>query len=66
MATSTSGQKQIKPIQGKLVVEEGNSRITLYDTTDNVYRMIIGILPDGTIGIAISKEGEDVFDAFAT
>lgn len=64
MATSTAGQKQIKPIQGKLVVEEGNSRITLYDTTDNVYRMIIGILPDGTIGIAISKEGEDVFDAF--
>lgn len=64
MAVSTSGQKQIKPIQGKLVVEEGNSRITLYDTTDNVYRMIIGILPDGTIGIAISKEGEDVFDAF--
>lgn len=64
MATSTSGQKQIKPIQGKLVVEEGNSRITLYDTTDNVYRMVIGILPDGTIGIAISKEGEDVFDAF--
>jgi len=66
MAVSTPGQKQIKPIQGKLVVEEGNSRITLYDTTDNVYRMIIGILPDGTIGIAISKEGEDVFDAFAT
>jgi len=64
MSVSTPGQKQIKPIQGKLVVEEGNSRITLYDTTDNVYRMIIGILPDGTIGIAISKEGEDVFDAF--
>lgn len=64
MSTSTQGQKQIKPIRGKLVVEEGNSRITLYDTTDNVYRMIIGILPDGTIGIAISKEGEDVFDAF--
>lgn len=64
MSTSTQGQKQIKPVRGKLVVEEGNSRITLYDTTDNVYRMIIGILPDGTIGIAISKEGEDVFDAF--
>lgn len=64
MSVSTSGQKQIKPILGKLVVEEGNSRITLYDTTDSVYRMIIGILPDGTIGIAISKEGEDVFDAF--
>lgn len=63
MSTSTSGQKQIKPIQGKLVFEEGNSRITLYDTTDNVYRMIIGILPDGSVGIAISKEGEDVFDA---
>lgn len=66
MATSTQGQKLIKPVRGKLVVEEGNSRITLYDTTDNVYRMIIGILPDGTIGIAISKEGEDVFEAFDT
>ena len=64
MATSTPGQRQIKPILGKLVVEEGNSRITLYDTTTNVYRMIIGILPDGSVGIAISKEGEDVFDAF--
>lgn len=64
MATSTQGQKQIRAVEGKLQFEEGNGRITLYDTTDNVYRMIIGILPDGTIGIAISKEGEDVFDAF--
>lgn len=64
MATSSEGQKQLRAIRGKLQFEEGNNRITLYDTTDNVYRMIIGILPDGTIGIAISKEGEDVFAAF--
>lgn len=65
MATSTPGQKQTRVISGKLQVEEGNNRITLYDPDAAVYRMIIGILPDGTVGIAISKVGEDVFAAFA-
>lgn len=28
-------------------------------------RILIGKLPDGTYGIVISKEGEDVLDAFS-
>ena len=35
----------------------------LFDGT--TWRMIIGILPDGTVGIAISKEGQDIYDAFS-
>ena len=57
-----TGQKSTSVLSGQLRLEEGNNRLILYDGTD--YRMVIGVLPDGTIGIAISKPGEDVFDAF--
>lgn len=65
MATSTTGDPQIPTKEGQLVFENNKNRITLYDPEADVYRMIIGILPDGTVGIAISKEGEDVFEAFS-
>lgn len=57
-----TGQQSTAVLNGKLRIDEGNNRLVLFDGTNN--RMIIGILPDDTIGVAISKEGEDVFDAF--
>lgn len=65
MATSTKGQKQDRGVKGKLQFEQGNNRITLYDTESGVYRLLIGEAPNGSIVIAISKEGEDVIDALS-
>lgn len=63
MSQSNQGQKLTPTLGGNLILEQANGRLTLHDGT--VFRMIIGILPDGTVGIAISKVGEDVFDAFS-
>ena len=57
-----TGQQSTSVLSGQLRFEEGNNRLVLHDGTN--YRMVIGILPDGTIGIAISKDGQDVFEAF--
>lgn len=50
-------------ITGKLPYEGGYG--SLYYDSDNIPRIIIGILPDGTIGFVISKEGENVLDVFS-
>lgn len=63
MSQASQGQKLTPTLAGNLIIEQANGRLTLHDGT--VFRMIIGILPDGTVGIAISKVGEDVFDAFS-
>lgn len=55
-------------IQGKLpfTTDAGNPAYgSLYYDTDGIPRIIIGVLPDGEIGIVISKEGESVLDVFA-
>lgn len=62
MSTSSGGTKQPSAFNGNLQFEQGNNRITMFDGTN--YRMIIGELPNGIVGIVISKEGVDVFDAF--
>lgn len=62
MATSSGGAKQPSAYNGNLQFEQGNNRITMFDGT--VYRIIFGLLPDGTIGFIITKEGEDSFDVF--
>ena len=49
-------------IQGKLPYEGGYG--TLYYDTNGVPNIIIGILPDGTTGIVVAKEGENVIEAF--
>jgi len=38
------------------------SRLVVYDTA--TARILFGVLPDGTFGIVISREGIDVFDTF--
>lgn len=49
-------------VQGKLPYEGGYGSI--YYDTDGTPRMILGILPDGTMGFVISKEGVDVLTVF--
>lgn len=58
----TQGGKNVSAIGGQLSYEQDNSRFVMFDGT--VYRMIFGLLPDGTIGFIISKEGVDVFSLF--
>jgi hypothetical protein len=57
-----TGQESTSVLNGQLRIEDGNNRMVLYDGTD--YRMILGVLPDGTIGMVISKPGIDVFSVF--
>ena len=58
-----TGQESTSVLNGQLRIEDGNNRMVLFDGA--VYRMIIGVLPDGTVGIVISKPGIDVFSAFS-
>lgn len=50
-------------VEGKLPYEGGYG--SLYYDSSNVPRIIIGIAPDGTVGIFVSKTGESVIDAFS-
>jgi hypothetical protein len=47
-------------VTGKLPYTDGYG--SLYYDSDGLARIIIGILPDGTIGIVTSKDGIDVID----
>lgn len=58
------GQPVTGTLSGRLIIDEGRGRMVLYDGVDN--RMIIGLSPQGEVIIAISKVGEDVFEALAT
>lgn len=49
-------------IEGKLPYDGGYG--TMYYDSNNVPVGIIGILPDGTTGIAWAKPGNSVLDAF--
>ena len=74
-----TGQQSTSVLGGQIRIEDGNNRmvvargslemvtiddngLVLSDGTNR--RMIIGRMPDSTIGVAISKPGEDVFEAF--
>ena len=63
MATSLSGSKQLATNNGKLQFTQQGNALVLFDGT--TWRLILGVLPDGTVGLAISKEGEDIYDAFS-
>lgn len=60
---SDSGQRIKGTTQGYWRREDVNGYQILFDGTTN--RIIIGILPDGTVGMVISKEGEEVLDVFS-
>lgn len=65
MASSSGGAKQPSAYNGNLQFEQGNNRITMFDPVNSVYRIIFGLLPDGTIGFIITKDGEDAFAVFS-
>lgn len=50
-------------ISGKLPYDGGYG--SLYYDSSNIPRIIIGIQPDGTMGITVSKDGENVIDLFS-
>ena len=56
------GQEKTDTLDSKIRIEEGNGRILVNDGTNN--RIIIGLLPDGTYGIVISKPGVEVLTVF--
>ena len=57
---NTANSKPIVTIDGT------NDYILIADPTTGLNRIIIGLLPDGTYGMAISKTGKDVIkDGFA-
>ena len=58
-----SGQSKTDVLNGKIRIEDGENRIVIYDE-DNL-RIIIGLLPDGTYGFVMSKEGYDLIDVFS-
>lgn len=60
---SYSGQKKVDTLSSKVRIEEGKGRIIVNDRNDN--RMIIGADPDGIIVVALTKIGEDIFDAYS-
>lgn len=61
--TSSKGKKLTSVKDGQVRMELDNNRFLVADE-DGLVRMIIGVLPDGTIGIIISKEGVNVLDVF--
>lgn len=50
-------------VQGRLPYTGGYG--TLYYDTNLIPTIVIGILPDGTTGLVISKPGEDVTGVFS-
>lgn len=65
--TSTTIKTQGKQIDsvadGQVRLEVGNNRLVTADENGKK-RMIIGVMPDGDIGIIIVKDGIDAEDAF--
>lgn len=60
------GKKKVDALDGNVKIEQGNNYLTVYDEIEGVYQIVMGRLPDGTIGLVIAKTGEDVFtDVFA-
>lgn len=50
-------------VEGKLPYDGGYG--ALYYDSDGIPIVVIGILPDGTTGLAIAKPGNSVLDAFS-
>jgi len=62
-SSASKGKKMTTVKDGQVRLELDNNRFLVADE-DGLVRMIIGVLPDGTIGIVISKEGINVLDVF--
>lgn len=60
---SKSDNSVLNSMGTALIYKDDFSTQTFYDDTDD--RILLGELPDGTYGLAISKPGESVSDAFS-
>lgn len=63
MSVTSTGDQVTDALDGKTTFEQGKNRIIVKDE-NNIPRIILGYLPDGTIGLVISKEGVDVLTVF--
>lgn len=59
----TKGKQIDSVLDGQVRLELGNNRLVVADA-NGIIRMIIGVLPDGDIGIVITKEGVNALDVF--
>ena len=75
-----SGQNKTDVLSGRIRIEEGNNRMVIQEgavelvniTKDGLalsdgthLRLLLGVFPDGTIGLVVSKPGVDVTSVFA-
>lgn len=60
---SYTGQKSTSTLSAKLRIDEGRGYMVVHDSTDN--RLLIGVDPDGNVVVALTKIGEDVFEAYS-
>lgn len=56
-----TGQDKTDTLDSSLRIEDGNKRMVMFDGSVN--RMIVGTLPDNSIGMYVSKPGVDVNNA---
>lgn len=63
MSITSSGGEVTGALEGQLKFEQSKNRITLINE-DRDMRLILGEMPDGTVGFIISKEGVDSLDLF--
>lgn len=59
----TDGQKKTGAVNGQLQFKEGDNRMVLIN--GSLARIIFGVLPDGSVGFIITKEGKDAFAVFS-
>jgi len=50
-------------LTGRIVFDQVNAQILIYDE-NNLVRVLIGQLPDGTYGMVASTPGNSVYDIF--
>ena len=61
-STTYKGQKKTDTLNSKIRIEDGNGRLLVNDGVNN--RIIIGLLPDGSYGMVVSKPGVEVLSLF--
>ena len=75
-----SGQGKTDVLSGRIRLEEGNNRLVVQEGSVELVtltknglalsdgtnlRLLLGVFPDGTIGLVVSKPGVDVSSVFA-
>ena len=64
LAPSMKYEQLVAAMNENMMLLENQSRTQIFKDETGKNRIIIGRLPDGTYGIVVSKEGEDVVKLF--